>query len=115
MKIGIHITSNKGLSAWTQKYISILDYNNIEWVFLSISDQDFWLQLEKCTHFIYHWDGTSDAHQIAHSIFPIVEFEYKIPCFPDWRLTWNYDDKIRGYYLLKSHRYKFLFRYCYFF
>lgn len=103
LKIGIHESEIGLFSKWAEKYIEILRLNNIPYVLLSIDDPDFWDNLKTCTHFIYHWGGITDAHQKAHAILPIIEFELGIPCFPNWRLSWHYDDKIKGYYLLKVH------------
>lgn len=102
LKVGIHEMERGLLSEWSKKYVAILEFNSIDWELLSIDDLDFWERLRTCSHFIYHWGGSSDAHQKAHTILPVIEFELGIPIFPDWQLSWHYDDKIKGYYLLNS-------------
>lgn len=103
LKIGIHEFENGIFTKWSEKYIDILRFNNIPYELLSIDDLDFWNKIRDCTHFIYHWGGITDEHQKANSILPVIEFELNKPCFPNWRLSWHYDDKIKGYYILKAH------------
>jgi len=105
MKVAIHELERGLLSEWSRRYIAILEHNRIDWKLLSIDDLQFWREVQQCTHFIYHWGGSTDAHQKAHSILPIIEFQLRIPVFPDWRLSWHYDDKIKGFYLLNAHGY----------
>lgn len=114
MKIGIHEMKPGYLSRWSQKYIAILEYNNIEWELLSIDNLNFWERLKGCTHFIYHWGGSSDAYQKAHAMLPVIENELGIPCFPNWKISWHYDDKVKQYYLLKSHNFPVVDSYIFF-
>jgi hypothetical protein len=105
MKVGIHELERGLLSDWTKKYIKILEYNNIKWELLSLDDKYFWEKVKTCSHFIYHWGAGSDSHQKAHAIIPVIEQELKIPVFPGWNLSWHFDDKIKGFYLLKAYEF----------
>lgn len=102
MKIGIHEFERGLLTEWTYKYVQILEFNKIPWIQLSASDDDFWDKVSGCTHFIYNWGGGTSSKQIAKMILPIIEHEYKIPCFPNMTTSWHFDDKIKQYFLLKS-------------
>ena len=102
------------LSDWAKKYASILEYNHIEWELIGIDDLNFWNKLKTCSHFIYHWGGSSDAHQKAHAILPVIDCHLDIPVFPDWKTSWHYDDKIKGYYLLKTHDFPVIDAYIFF-
>jgi hypothetical protein len=64
---------------------------------------DFWQKVSDLDLFIYQWEHYDRPKQIAQTIIPIIEYELKLPCFPDCRTSWHYDDKIRQYYLLKHH------------
>lgn len=103
MKVGIHVHVRGEVAPFSQKYITILKHNNINYEILDINNLDFWEKLQECTHFLFNWGGFPDHHQIARSIMPIIEKELKMPCFPNTRTTWHHDDKIRQYYLLKAH------------
>jgi hypothetical protein len=66
---------------------------------------DFWEKVRELDLFIYRWSQIDDHHQIARSIIPIVEKEIGIKCYPDTNTCWHYDDKIKQYYILKSHNF----------
>lgn len=101
MLVGIHIDQYGKFCPFLQKYEDILDYNGIDHVRLDANDWDFWDKLKKLDLFIFRWSHTDWPKQLAHTIFPIIENEMKIKCFPNQATCWHYDDKIREYYLLK--------------
>jgi hypothetical protein len=105
MLIGIHVHRRGEIGPFAQKYIQILEFNGIPWIKMDINDLDFLTKLGTCSHFIYHWGGYPEHHQIARSIMPVVEKDLLIPVFPDYKTTWHHDDKIRQYFLLKAHGY----------
>ncbi|MFW5804262.1 MAG: hypothetical protein ACOCWG_03415, partial [bacterium] len=98
--VGIHVHKYGKVGPFSQKYIKILKHNNLKLVVLDINQLDFWEQVKQCTHFIFHWGGNPDHHQIAKSIMPIIEKTLNINVFPDEVTTWHHDDKIKQYYLL---------------
>lgn len=100
--VGIHVHRRGEIGPFSQKYIKILDANGIPWKKMDIDNLFFWEELKECSHFIYHWGGGPDHHQIARAIMPIIEWEYKIPVFPNYQTTWHHDDKIKQYYLLRA-------------
>jgi hypothetical protein len=105
MLIGIHVHRRGEIGPFSLKYVRILEYNRIPWIKMDINDLDFWEKLETCSHFIYHWGGSPDHHQIGHTIMPVIEKELMIPIFPNFKTTWHHDDKIRQYFLLKVQDY----------
>ena len=103
MLVGIHKDPLGQFSDYKKRYEDILRYNGIECVRLDASEPDFWDKVAKLDLFIFHWGQYDTVRQMAHTVIPIVEKEYGIPCLPDYKTCWHYDDKIREYYLLKSH------------
>lgn len=101
--IGIHVDRCNISTDFTSRYTQILEYNNIPYCILDSSTASFWETITKLELFIFRWHHTDYHHQLAKSIIPIVEFEYGIKCFPDWKTCWHFDDKIIQYYLLKKH------------
>jgi hypothetical protein len=100
--VGIHVHRRGEIGPFSKKYIQILDFNQISWIQLDINDTDFWEKVKQCTHFIYHWGGSPDHHQIGRSIMPVIEKELNVRCFPEQRTTWHHDDKIRQYFLMRA-------------
>lgn len=103
IKVGIHVHMRGKVGPFSQRYIKILEYNNIPYNIMDINDISFWDELKTVTHFIFNWGGFPDHHQIAKTIMPIIEFSYKKLVFPDYKTTWQQDDKIRQFYLLKKN------------
>ena len=103
--VGIHVQRRGEIGPFSKKYIQVLDFNQISWIQLDINDIDFWEKVKQCTHFIYHWGGSPDHHQIARSIMPVIENTLKIPIFPNFQTAWHHDDKLRQYYLLENRGY----------
>lgn len=103
MLVGIHKDSSLGYTRYMRRFEAILDYNKIEHVRLDAGTSDFWERISKLDIFIYWWTHMYNERQIALTIIPITENEIGIPCLPNMRTCWTYDDKIRQYYLLKKH------------
>ncbi len=104
MKVGIYKQHLGGWHrAYLQRYEKILHSNSIECIWLNASKPDFWGKVAQLDLFVYQWEHYDSPRQIAPSIIPIIEYEMKIPCFPNWQTSWHYDDKIKQYYLLKQH------------
>jgi glutathione synthase/RimK-type ligase-like ATP-grasp enzyme len=102
MKVGIHKAWHDKVDPELEIYRQILKFNNIEFIDLDSNDQDFIEKIKSVDHFIYKWSHSSDDHQIAKTVLPVVE-SLGIRCFPDMATSWHYDDKIREYYLLKAN------------
>jgi glutathione synthase/RimK-type ligase-like ATP-grasp enzyme len=103
MLVGIHVHRRGEIGPFSKKYIRILEHNKIPWIKIDVNDLDFLEKLKSCSHFIFHWGGFPDHHQIARTIMPVIEKELQIPVFPDYKTTWHHDDKIRQFFLLKAY------------
>lgn len=108
MKVGIHPNKKyrkfKNLST---RFINLLEYNNVEFEILYAGAPDFWDKVTKIDLFIYQWSHHDFDRQIAHTILPILQNQLKIKCFPNGISSWIYDDKIREYYLMRTHNFPF--------
>ena len=106
MLVGIYTGFKRMLdSGFLEKYEKILNYNDIESIRLDIHQEDFWSILPQLDLFIFRWGQLSDHHQLAKTILPIIEKDMKVKCFPNSETWWPFDDKIRQYYLLKTHKF----------
>ena len=103
--VGIQDTFPDKWDPISDVYRRILEFNGIDYVDLNLHDLDFWKQIPLVDCFIYRMANTDYHHQIARTVLPVIEYQYRIPCFPNYHTWWHYDDKIRQYYLLKSHNY----------
>ncbi|MBM4334042.1 MAG: hypothetical protein FJ117_22965 [Deltaproteobacteria bacterium] len=101
--VGIHRDPDHEFNGELHRYERILDHNKIEHVKLSVDDLDFWEQVSKLCLFIYCWRHDDRSRHAAQAILPVVEHEIGIPTYPNTKTSWHYDDKIRQWYLLKSH------------
>jgi len=81
----------------------ILNFNNISNIRLDVNEFDFWEKAQTLDFFIYKWGVIDHDRQVARSILPVIENEMNIPCLPNIPTSWHYDDKIKQYYLLKTH------------
>lgn len=100
--IGIHYEPQKQFDRHLQRYEAILKYNGLESIRLCSSKPGFWDEVKQLNLFIYYWGQWDAARQNARAVIPVVERELNIPCFPNVRTCWAYDDKIREYYLMQS-------------
>ena len=108
MKVGIY-NQHSGLPLrYLQRYEQILSFNGIECIWLDASMQNFWEKVSGLDLFIYQWGHYDGPRQIAKAVIPIAENILNIPCFPNWKTSWHYDDKIKQYYLLKRHGFPFI-------
>lgn len=114
MKVGIHLEPFNQFSTRLKKFEDILLYNSIDTIRLDSSNTDFWNQIKNLDLFIYNFAQYDHDMQKARAILPIIEFDYKVKCFPDLSTYWHYDDKIRQYYLMKRYDYPMTESYIYF-
>ena len=103
IKVGIHKSWHKKIDPELKVYKDILIYNDIEYCELDSSDLDFWKNIREINFFIFKWGHIDHHHQLAKTILPIIENDYKIKCFPNQATCWHYDDKIKQYLLLKAY------------
>lgn len=104
MKVGIYKQHQGGLhQGYLERYEQILNSNGIECIWLEASMPNFWGTVSELDLFIYQWEHYDAPRQVAQTIIPIIQYEMKIPLYPNWETSWHFDNKIKQYYLLKQH------------
>lgn len=101
--VGIHVEPFGELSEFLLKYENILTHNGVNSRRVDSNSSDFWDVVKGLQLFIYRWRHYDVERQRALAILPIVQEELGIPCFPDLKTCWHYDDKIREYLLMRAH------------
>lgn len=101
--VGIHRDPDHEFNVVLHRYETVLDYNGIKHVRLSVDDPHFWDQVRNISLFLYIWRHNDRSRHPALAILPVIEHELGIPVYPNFQTCWHYDDKIRQWYLLKSH------------
>ena len=105
MIIGIHKDQYGRVDPYLQIYEHILSHNGIESLRIEASQPDFWEIISRLDLIIFHWVYIDRDQQMAESLIPVIEKEMGIKCFPDWSTFWHYNNKIKQYYLLKTHNF----------
>ncbi|MGE5456923.1 MAG: ATP-grasp domain-containing protein, partial [Methanococcaceae archaeon] len=101
MKIGLLLNSINKLSPYCENFRNILIVNNIPYRILDPNSYSLMDDLRECTHLLFrHSQGDTDL-RIYETIFNIAHRMYGIKCLPDFESFWQYEDKIKEYYLLK--------------
>lgn len=103
MKVGLLFNLNNKLCLYSEKYREILTKNEIPFVLIDPNSESLLNDLKTCSHLLFrHTQGDTDM-LIYDSIFNIAANIYRIKCFPDFLTYWCYENKVKEYYLLKSH------------
>ena len=102
MKIGLLLNSINKLSPYCENFRNILIVNNIPYRILDPNSYTLLDELRECTHLLFrHSQGDTDLK--IYETITIAHRMYGIKCLPDFESCWQYEDKIKEYYLLKSH------------
>jgi len=104
-RVAIHNDFIYGESEFNRRYKEILKLNDIDFCEVNINDDDFWDTIDKVTAFIFRSPHYDNEKLIAKTILPIIEHEMGVACFPNQKSFWHFDDKIRQFFLLKSHNF----------
>jgi len=103
MKIGLLLNSNNKLSSYSERYREILVTNNIPFTLIDPNSDLLLDEIQKCTHLLFrHSQGDTDK-LLFETLFYIAHGIQNLKCFPNFETYWPYEDKIKQYYLLKSH------------
>lgn len=103
MKIGLLLNSNNKLCTYSQKYKDLLMINDLPFTLIDPNSPSLLDDLKQCSHLIFrHTQGDTDL-KIFDTVFNIATRVYGIDCYPNLETWWPYEDKIKEYYLLKSH------------
>lgn len=103
MLVGFNKPVSPSNESFDNVYTKILEANDIKYKFIDLNDHvSFWKSVGDLTHFIYRFGQTDHEKIFANSFMPVIQFNEKIKCFPDFNTSWHYDNKIAEYYLLYS-------------
>lgn len=87
------------------KYLQILEANNIPCAYINSQDNDFWEKMKDAELFIYYLQmGTAQLLR-QHDLICVIDKVMKIPCFPNWETVWHYDDKVAETLLMQAKGY----------
>lgn len=65
-------------------------------------DAHFWEFIADSTLFLMFLGQTPMHMQRQQSLISIIDKHLGIPCFPNWQMTWHFDDKVAQQYILES-------------
>jgi hypothetical protein len=103
MKVGLLLNSNNKLCSYSEKFREILVKNKIPFFLIDPNSYSLLEEIKSCTHLLFrHSQGDTDI-KIFESIFNIAHRHFNIDCFPNYEMYWQYENKIKEYYLLKNH------------
>lgn len=103
MKIGLLLNSNNRLCSYSEKFKEILIKNNIPFILIDPNSDSLLDEIKGCSHLLFrHSQGDTDII-IYDIIFNIANNIFHIKCFPNFETFWQYENKIKEYYLLKSN------------
>lgn len=72
----------------------------VRWV--DLVDGDFLGQLEGCNGLMWHRGHKSQDKLESQRILHSIELYLGLPVFPDYNISWHYDEKLSQYYLLQA-------------
>ena len=103
MKIGLLLNSNNKLCSFSEKYREILSKNGVPITLIDPNSNSLLNEIKDCSHLLFrHSQGDTDKI-IYETVFYIAQNVLGVKCWPNQETFWPYEDKIREYYLLKSH------------
>jgi glutathione synthase/RimK-type ligase-like ATP-grasp enzyme len=59
-------------------------------------------KIRKCDGLMCHLIHSPDDKQLASKVLNVIEFDLKIPVYPNFFSRWHYDEKVAQFYLLKA-------------
>lgn len=103
MKTGVLLNSNNRLTPYSEKFLTILRDNNVPHSLIDPSSKTLLNDLKECSHLVFHHSQGDTDLKIYETIYNIANKVYGIKCMPEFDAFWQYEDKIKEYYLLKSY------------
>lgn len=105
MNIGLLLNSNNRLCPYSEKFKDLLIKNDISFIFIDPNSGSLLDEIKNCSHLLFrHSQGDTDII-LYDTIFNIAHNIYQIKCFPNFETYWQYENKIKEYYLLKSNEF----------
>jgi len=105
MKVGLLLNSHNGLTSYSEKFKKLLISNDIPYVLVDPNSKTLLADLKECSHLLFHHSQGDTDMKIYDTIYNIAYRTYGIKCLPDFESYWQYEDKIKEYYLLKSNNF----------
>ena len=103
MEIALLLNSNNKLNSYSEKFKKILIKNSIPYKLIDPNSEKLLEDIKSCSHLLFrHSQGDTDL-LIYESLFNIVHNVFQIKCYPNFETYWPYENKIKEFYLLKSH------------
>jgi len=103
MKVGLLLNSNNKLNSYSERFKTILERNSIAHCIINPNSESLFTELKECTHMVFHHSQGDTDMKIYDAIYNIAHKVFGIKCLPDFDSYWQYEDKIKEYYLLKSN------------
>lgn len=103
MKIGLLLNHSNKLCDYSEKYQELLEKNNLSFVVIDPNSMNLLSDLKDCSHLLFRETLVETDKSFYEIIFHIAQNVYNIKCAPNYENFWPYDDKIKEFYLLKSH------------
>lgn len=102
MKIGICTRTHQ---VWLEEFKQSCQVLGIEYRLIQIGEDDWIQQLEGLDAFTWRLImGDATCMDEARTKIPLIE-EMGIPCFPNTKMLWLFDDKIRETFFLRQYHY----------
>jgi len=99
------LNSNGKLCPYSEKFREVLIKNNIHFITVDPNSYTLLDELKGCSHLLFrHSMGDTDT-SIYETIFNIAHNVYHIKCYPNFETFWPHENKIKEYFLLKSHNF----------
>lgn len=105
MKIGLLLNSNRKLCPYSEKYREVLTKNRIPFITIDPNSDALLDELKGCSHLLFRHSMGDTDFSIYDAIFIIAHDVYNIKCYPNFETYWPHENKIKEYYLLKSHNF----------
>lgn len=102
MKAGVLLNSHNKLAAYSQKFLELLACNGIPHRLIDPNSKTLFADLKECTHLIFHHSQGDTDCRMYDTIYDIATRVFGIKCHPDHNIYWQYEDKIKEYYLLRG-------------
>jgi glutathione synthase/RimK-type ligase-like ATP-grasp enzyme len=92
-------------TAYMEKYGKILAANHIPYEYIDSQDPGFWDKIRNAELFINYLQMGTGQLLRQHHLVCVIEQVLGIPCFPNWKTTWHYDDKVAETLLMDAVQY----------
>ncbi len=103
--IGIQCGLGNKLNISGKRFKAILEYNGFNVIEIKQESINFFQGIEEIGYYIFPYVHYDSEVQIADTLLPLAEQVKNVKIFPDWNTRWHYNDKIKGYLLLKKHNF----------